>query len=38
MWRVTFGRPASGAVEDFSVEALGVPGGFLFLRNDRYWQ
>ena len=38
VWRLDLRRPSSGAFEDFRIDVRGVPGGFLFLSHDRYWQ
>lgn len=36
LWQIHFSRPSVGVLEDFRVEALGVPG-YLFLHPARYW-
>ena len=36
LWRITFERPTRGVLEDFYVDALGIPP-YLFLHPDRYW-
>ena len=36
LWRITFERPTRGVLEDFHVDALGIPP-YLFLHPDRYW-